>query len=244
MAPSETSKSSRTREFFLGVRDQVPILFGVAPLGMIFGALAIATGMPPLETQAFSLLIFAGSSQFIAVDLIAEGTRAFIVILTIFIVNLRHMLYSASMAPHFKPLPMRWKLSLSWLLTDEAFAVGSARYRDGPFENAHWYTFGTGLALWATWQLSTALGIVMGARIPPSWNLAFALPLTFLALLAPTLTDRPSWAAAITGGVLAVVFAGWPFRLGLFIAAIAGIAAGLIVDYRTQTRPETGSGNP
>ena len=187
---------------------------------------------------AFSLFIFAGSAQFIAVGLIAEGTRALIVVLTIFVVNLRHMLYSASMAPHFNPLPMRWKLSLSWLLTDEAFAMASTRYMQGPIENAHWYMLGTGLALWGTWQVSTAVGILLGAGIPESWNLAFALPLTFLALLAPTLTDRASWAAAITGGVLAVLFGGWPFRLGLFVAAIAGITAGLLVEYRSKGHDE------
>lgn len=233
----EPSSSSRTTEFILGIRDQAPILLGVAPFGIIFGALAIASGIPPLEAQAFSLFIFAGSAQFIAVGLIAEGTGALIVVFTIFVVNLRHMLYSASMASYFKPLNLKWKFSLSWLLTDEAFAMASTRYRQGPIENAHWYTLGTGLALWVTWQVSTAVGILLGAGIPKSWNLAFALPLTFLALLAPTLTDRASWAAAITGGILAVLFAAWPFKLGLFIAAIAGITAGLIVEYR-QGDPE------
>ncbi|MEE8567122.1 MAG: AzlC family ABC transporter permease, partial [Anaerolineales bacterium] len=176
----EPSSSSRTTEFILGIRDQAPILLGVAPFGIIFGALAIASGIPPLEAQAFSLFIFAGSAQFIAVGLIAEGTGALIVVLTIFIVNLRHMLYSASMARYFKPLNLKWKFSLSWLLTDEAFAVASTRYRRGPMKNAHWYTLGTGLALWGTWQVSTAIGILLGAGIPKSWNLAFALPLTFL----------------------------------------------------------------
>ena len=237
MTHPEPSSSSRTTEFILGIRDQAPILLGVAPFGIIFGALAIASGIPPLEAQAFSLFIFAGSAQFIAVGLIAEGTGALIVILTIFVVNLRHMLYSASMARYFKSLNLKWKFSLSWLLTDEAYAVASTRYRRGPMTNAHWYTLGTGLALWGTWQVSTAVGILLGAGIPKSWNLAFALPLTFLALLAPTLTDRASWAAAITGGILAVLFAAWPFRLGLFIAAIAGITAGLIVEYR-QGDPE------
>ena len=237
MTHPEPRSSSRTTEFLLGIRDQGPILLGVAPFGMIFGALAIASGIPPLETQAFSIFIFAGSAQFIAVGLIAEGTGALIVVLTIFVVNLRHMLYSASMAHNFKPLNLRWKFSLSWLLTDEAFAVASTRYRRGPLKNAHWYTLGTGLALWGTWQVSTAIGILLGAGIPRSWNLAFALPLTFLALLAPTLTDRAARAAALTGGILAVLFAAWPFRLGLFIAALAGITAGLIVEYR-QGDPE------
>ncbi len=226
------SRSSKTTDFLLGIRDQAPILLGVTPFGIIFGALAITTGIPPWEAQAFSIFIFAGSAQFIAVGLVSEGTGALIVVFTIFVVNLRHMLYSASMAPYFKSLTKGWKLSLSWLLTDEAYAVASTRYRKGPLKNAHWYTLGTGLALWGTWQVSTAVGILLGAGIPQSWNLAFALPLTFLALLAPTLTDRASWAAALTGGILAVLFAGWPFRLGLFIAAIAGITAGLIVEHR------------
>jgi 4-azaleucine resistance transporter AzlC len=225
-------------EFMRGVRDQIPILLGVAPFGVIFGALAIAAGIPPLETQAFSLLIFAGSAQFISVGLVAEGLSSFLVVLTIFVVNARHVLYSARMAPYYERLSRGWKIALSWLLTDEAFATTNQRYQSADTAYAHWYALGTGLALWTTWQFSTALGIAVGAAIPPDWPLAFALPLTFIALLAPTLIDRPAWAAAAVAGATALALVWLPFKLGLFLAAILGITAGYIVEKRSLSKTE------
>jgi 4-azaleucine resistance transporter AzlC len=225
--------SSPLHEFSRGVRDQLPILLGVAPFGLIFGALAVEAGIPVLESAAFSLLIFAGSAQFIAVGMVREGTPSLIVVGTIFVVNMRHFLYSANLGPFLEKLSKRWRIVLSWLLTDEAFAVTSARFRQTEMTHAHWYMLGTGLTLWATWQTSTIAGILIGAAIPPSWPLDFALPLTFLALLAPALTDRPSWLSAMTAGVLAVFLADLPYRMGLLIAAVAGILVGILTIRRS-----------
>ena len=220
-------------EFWAGVRDQVPILLGVVPFGLIFGALAISVGVPPLAVQGFYLFVFAGSAQFIAVGLIGEMAPAIVVVTTIFVVNLRHALYSASMSPHFAPLHMRWKLSLSWLLTDEAFATASNRYHRGSTASAHWYTLGTGLTLWTAWQISTALGIWLGGGIPASFPLAFALPLTFIALLIPTLVDRPTVFAAVSAGLVAVLLSSLPLKMGLLIGAVIGIGVGVWMDRRS-----------
>ena len=219
--------------FWAGARDQVPILLGAIPFGLIFGALAISVGVPPLAVQGFSLFVFAGSAQFIAVGLIGEMAPAIVVVTTIFVVNLRHALYSASMSPHFAPLHMRWKLSLSWLLTDEAFATASNRYHRGSTASAHWYTLGTGLTLWTAWQISTALGIWLGGGIPASFPLAFALPLTFIALLIPTLVDRPTVFAAVSAGLVAVLLSSLPLKMGLLIGAVVGIGVGVWMDRRS-----------
>ena len=238
---STRTNSGPTRpkaEFLAGVRDQLPILLGVVPFGLIFGALAISVGVPPLAAQGFSLLVFAGSSQFIAVGLIGEMAPAIVIIVTIFVVNLRHALYSASMSPNFARLRLRWKLSLSWLLTDEAFATASARYRRSNTASAHWYTLGTGLTLWTTWQLSTALGIFLGGGIPASFPLAFALPLTFIALLVPTLVDRPTVIAAASAGIVALILNGLPLKLGLMLGTLVGIAIGVWMD-RKSTNVES-----
>jgi 4-azaleucine resistance transporter AzlC len=215
-----------------GARDQLPILLGVVPFGVIFGALAVSASIPALEAQSFSLFIFAGSAQFIAVSLIAGAASPFLIILTILVVNLRHLLYSASLAPHVFHLSKLWKIPLSWLLTDEAFIIASARYRKGSPEFAHWYFLGTGFTLWAAWQLSTFLGIALGALIPPGIGLDFALPLTFMALILPTLTDRPAWAAAFAAGAFSILLANLPFKLGLLIPAVIGIAVGLVSEMR------------
>ncbi|HEY48388.1 MAG TPA: AzlC family ABC transporter permease [Anaerolineae bacterium] len=228
--PPISKPSSPLHEFLTGARDQLPLLIGVAPFGMIFGALALTAGIPPLEAQGFSLFVFAGSAQFIATGLITDGVPPMIVVLTIMVVNLRHLLYSATFSSYFQHLPARWKAALAWLLTDEAFVVASIRYQRSDTVLAHWYTFGTGLALWVAWQLSTAIGILLGAYIPANWSLDFALPLTFMALITPTLSDRPAWAAALTAGVLAVVLAGLPYKLGLLLAASLGIGVGLMME--------------
>ena len=230
---------SPAREFLLGLRDQLPILLGVVPFGLIFGALARSAGIPPLESQAFSILIFAGSSQFIATSLVAETTPAIIVVLTILLVNLRHMLYSAALAPHLARLPLRWKIALAWLLTDEAFAMASVRYKDPDRGYPHWYFLGTGLTLWASWQLSTFLGITLGSILPGTALLDFALPLTFLALLVPTLVDRPTLLVALTAGGLAAALAGLPFKLGLMIAVTFSVGLGVWFEiYQEKTGPE------
>jgi 4-azaleucine resistance transporter AzlC len=219
-------------EFAAGVRDQLPILAGVIPFGLIFGALAVSSGLAGIIAQAMSLLIFAGSAQLVALGLIAGAAPAAVVIVTIWIVNLRHVLYSATFARELSALSGRWKILLAWLLTDEAFAVASARYRRGDLSLAHWYFLGTGLTLWGAWQGSTAVGILLGAHVPTSWQLDFALPLTFLALLVPMLTDRPALAAAVTSGILAVALGGLPDRIGLIVAVAAGVILGSLLQPR------------
>lgn len=247
MAQQQTPDQQRpsiAREVLNGARDQLPILLGVAPFGLIFGALALSAGIPPLEAQAFSLLVFAGSAQFIAVNLIAQGTPAMIVVLSILVVNLRHMLYSASMSPYLTHLSRRWKAVLAWLLTDEAYAVTSVRYRRGASPHTHWYFLSTGLTLWGTWQISTALGITLGAQIPEGQLLDFALPLTFIALIFPSLTDRGTRIAAITAGVSAVALAGLPFKLGLLFAALMGITLGIVAEARISGVADKNQGGP
>jgi 4-azaleucine resistance transporter AzlC len=232
MTPASPHQPSARTEFALGLRDQTPILLAVIPFGLIFGALAVSEGLTPAAAQGFSLFVFAGSAQFIAVTLIGDGAPVAVTILTIAVVNLRHALYSATMAPYLAGLRKRWRWPLSWLLTDEAFATSSIHFKEHGNPARHWYLLGSGLALWTSWQVSTAVGIALGPAIPPSWNLDFALPLTFIALLIPVLRSRPAWAAALTAGLVAIALAALPYKLGLLSGAAAGIVIGLVLDKR------------
>lgn len=232
--------TSRSREFLFGVRDQLPILMGVIPFGVIFGALARGTGIPALESQAFSLLIFAGSSQFIAAGLVGEGTPEIVVIVTILLINLRHMLYSATLAPYLAKLRLRWKIALAWLLTDEAFVVTTARYRRPDEGYPHWYFLGTGLTLWGSWQISTFAGITLGSVLPSTSLLDFALPLTFIALLIPALADRIVLIVAITGGILSVLLSPLPFKVGLMIAVLLSVSLGVLLELHQQASKRDG----
>ncbi len=225
--------STPRQELLKGMRDETPILLGVVPFGLIYGALAIDAHLSTLAAQAMSSVIFAGSAQFIAAQLIGAGASGLVILVVVFVVNLRHALYSASVAPYVKQLAMPWKMLLSYLLTDEAYAVTIMHYRrEGAGAYGHWYFLGAGLTLWSSWQLSTAAGILIGARMPADWPLSFALPLTFIALVVPALKDKSSVAAAAVAGMVGVLAAGFPFKTGLLVASLIGIVTGLLLEGR------------
>ena len=225
------------RNFWAGVRAELPLLVGVFPFGMIYGALALNAGLSTSAAQMMSSIVFAGSSQFITTQLIHESTPGFVIVLTIAVVNLRHMLYSASLAPYVASLSTRWKTLLSYLLTDEAYAATVIHYeKEGATPFGHFFFLGAGLALWSTWQASTALGIFLGAAIPDSWSLDFALPLTFIAMLVPVLKNRPAVAAALSAGIVALFANSLPYRLGLILAAFVGIGVGTYLEGRKSPR--------
>jgi 4-azaleucine resistance transporter AzlC len=231
--------SEKSKQFWAGARAEIPLLIGVIPFGLIYGALALGSGLSPAAAQMMSSIVFAGSAQFITAQLVHEAAPGFVIVLTIAVVNLRHMLYSASLAPYVASFPMRWKALLSYLLTDEAYAPTILHYeKNGDTTHAHWFWLGAGSALWVCWQLSTALGIFLGAAIPESWSLDFALPLTFIAMLVPVLKGRPAIAAALSAGAVALVAFSLPYKLGLILAALVGILVGTVLEGRTS-RKET-----
>jgi 4-azaleucine resistance transporter AzlC len=231
--------SKKSKIFWAGVRAEVPLLIGVFPFGMIYGALAINAGLSIPAAQMMSSILFAGSAQFVATQLVHTSTPGFIIVLTIAVVNLRHVLYSASLAPYLASVSTRWKTLLSYLLTDEAYAPSIIKYeKDGITPYGHLFLFGAGLALWTAWQVSTALGIFLGTSIPESWSLDFALPLTFIAMVVPALKTRPAVAAALSAGVVAVLTYSLPYKLGLILAALVGIGVGT---YLEGNRPPRGA---
>jgi 4-azaleucine resistance transporter AzlC len=220
-------------EFLAGARDELPILLGVIPFGMIYGVLAVAAGLPASTAQAMSVVIFAGSAQFMVVQLFGNGAPLAVIAATAVVVNLRHLLYSASISSHVRSLPPLWKGLLAYLLTDEAYAVAITHYdRAGDHGMRHWYFLGAGLILWSVWQASTAAGIFLGAQVPASWSLDFTLALTFIALVVPSLKNRAELMAALTAGVVSVLAVGLPYKLGLLLAALVGIFVGVGMEER------------
>jgi 4-azaleucine resistance transporter AzlC len=226
-------------QFWAGVRAELPLLLGVVPFGLIYGITALSAGMPPLAAQATSMIVFAGAAQFVVAQLFAAGAPGLVIVATVFVVNLRHMLYSASLAPHLAALPLRWRAGLAYLLTDEAYAASITHYDELPTAvHKGWHLFGSGLALWISWQISTAIGVFLGASVPSEWPLDFALPLTFISLVAPTVRDRPALAATLAAGVTVLLALDLPFKLGLIVAALVGMVVGVAVDgSRVRTPP-------
>jgi 4-azaleucine resistance transporter AzlC len=211
-----------------GSKAVSPLLIGVIPFGLVFGVVAAASVVGPWLGYATSLVIFAGAAQLATIQLLDEGVVGAVVVATALVINSRHVMYSAALAPHFSQFPRWTRYALPYLLTDQAFAVSIVRYRDvtDPVYKL-WFFTGAAFTLWATWQLSTLAGVLVGAQLPEAWSLEFAIPLVFVALLVLTVRSRPELVAALVGGGVAVAAASAPYGLGLIIGAVSGVAAGV-----------------
>lgn len=237
----------RRSEFLAGARDGIPLFVASIPFAIIFGAVAATAGLTPGAVAAMSAFVFAGSAQFVAAGLVAAQASAGIIVLTTFIVNLRHSLYAATLAPHMRHLPQRWLVLLGFLLTDEAFLVAIRRYNApdaSPFK--HWYYLGVAATMYVNWQAWTLVGIWAGQAIPNpgSWGLDFAFPLTFLGMLVPLLRGHAVIACVSAAGITAMALNTLPHQLGLIIAALVGVLAGVIVERFQPQRAHHPSESP
>lgn len=215
----------------------LPVIAGMVPFALIAGAAPIQEGVSAAGTVGLSLLVFAGAAQLAAAQLIGDGAAPLLVVLTVAVINLRFVMYSASLAPHLGNPPARWKAGISYLLTDQAYAIAVTRFsRQDREERATGerragsrvgYYLGAAAPLWAVWQIGTVSGVILGARVPEALALDFAIPLVFLALLFPAINDRAGAVAALGAGAVALLGAGLPLNLGLIAAILAGILLGL-----------------
>ena len=214
-----------------GVRAVSPLLLAVIPFGLVLGVTAAASLVGGGLGIATSFIIFAGAAQLVTVQLLDAGTSLVVVIVTALVVNVRHLMYSAAMASHFSEFPRRTRFVLPYLLTDQAFAVSVLRYETATDPTyKRWFFTGAGFALWGSWQIATIVGVALGAQIPESLGLEFAIPLVFLVLLIPVVQTRPGLVAAVMGGLVAVAASGAPYGLGLVIGALTGVAAGVAAE--------------
>jgi 4-azaleucine resistance transporter AzlC len=233
---------SRRGEFWAGVKATIPLIIGAMPFGIIFGALAVTSGLTPMGSAAMSMLVFAGSAQFIAAGLVASGVSTLVIVLTTLVVNLRHMLYAVSLAPHMKHLPQRWLAPLAFWLTDESYVVVIEHYQranGSPYK--HWFFLGSALSMYFNWQLCTWIGIEAGQVLPnpQRWGLDFALVATFIGLLASAMRNRSLLAAALTAGGAAALFHSLPHQLWLILAALLGVIVGVATDHLTAKAEES-----
>jgi 4-azaleucine resistance transporter AzlC len=230
---------SPSTEFFAGFRDTFPLVIGAVPFGIIFGALAGTAGLSFWAATGMSLFVFAGASQFIAAGLVATGTAWPIIVITTFVVNLRHLLYGASMVPYYKKLSHCWKVVLSFGLTDETFAVAIGRYRKKDNSNHKcFYNLGSMVFMYTNWNACTLIGLTMGKTFPgiATMGLDFAMPATFIGMVIPYLKNSPMWASVITAGSVALMTHSLPHKLGLIIAALAGVGSGITCELMKERK--------
>lgn len=234
---------SQRKEFFAGVKVCLPVLVGSLPLGLIYGAIATNLTLPVYFAVGMSVIVFAGSAQFIALGLLSTGTSLLVIVLTTFIVNFRHAFYSASLAPYVKELSTPWRMILAFLLTDESYAITIMKYRERDWSkdealNYHWYFFGTAIAMWMGWVIISIIGLFIGGSIPGSLSLDFMFPLSFIALIEPSLKDKSSILSALLAGLLMIFIGHLPFKSGLVITVLIGISSGLVFEklFREETK--------
>jgi len=226
-----SAPATRRAELLAGMKATIPLVIGAIPFGMIFGAVAVTNGLSPAAAAGMSAFVYAGSAAFIAANLVGTGAPAAIIILTTLVVNMRHILYAATLAPHVKRLPQRWLAPLGFWLTDETFVVVIQRYEQqdaSPYK--HYYYLGSALLMYANWQLCSWIGIIAGQTIPDPtrWGLDFAMVVTFIGMIVPMVRNRPTLAAVLVAGAVALLAHGLPNQLGLMVAALAGVGAGML----------------
>lgn len=224
----EAQRPRRTRDSMgAGVRDIAPILIGIVPFGLVSGALVIQAGFGMAEALGMSLLVNAGASQVVATQLYIDGAPIWLALGTALVVNLRMFIYGISIAPVFEGAPGWLRPILGHMLVDQNYAATMTRGRLRDDIDIIPYYVGAWFALAGTWQLSNIAGAIAGPFIPASWGLDFAVPLVFLALLAPTLKNATAVGAAIATGVAsALLVPTMPMQTGLVVAIVAGMVYG------------------
>ncbi len=229
------SKATFRQAYFSGLRATLPAAPGTATFGMICGAAMVGAGMPPLVAIAAGAMVFAGTLQLAAVQLLATGAPLLLIVVAGVVVNLRFVMFSASIAPYLRKSSLFRRIIMTYTLSDNGYASSylhfsqPAEERKSQAERDAYY-FGAATSIWVAWQVATVIGVLVGAAIPPQWRLEFTVSLTFTALGLANIRDRPTLAAAIAAGATAVATHALPFRLGLILGAAAGIAAGMLTE--------------
>ena len=223
-----------------GITDVAPMLVGIVPFGLVAGAAPIAAGLDVAQAVGMSAFMFAGASQLAVAEVLGSDGSAAVAVVTALIINLRMVLYSASLAPALAGETLGRRLQISYFLVDQVYALSVLRW-DGTDDRRLRvpYYMAMAVLLWVSWQVTTLIGAVVGARLPDDIPLDFAVPLVFLVLLVPVLEKRPSLVAAVVGGAVAVAAAELGAgRLAIVVGAVCGIVAGAAVDRPETTIPE------
>ncbi|MEX5727870.1 putative branched-subunit amino acid permease [Rhodovulum iodosum] len=232
---SSTAKSA----FWSGMRHGAPFLLVVAPFALLFGVVATEAGLNVAEVMGFSVLVIAGAAQFTAVQMMLDQAPTVMVLLAALAVNLRMAMYSAALTPHLGGAPLWQRAVMAYATVDQSYAISVARFETHPdmtLGEKVAYFMGTMALIAPAWYAITLAGALMGRSIPPEFALDFAVPITFLALIAPALRTLAHVAAAAVSVVVALALSGLPSNSGLLVAAAAAMTAGAQVEKWQERR--------
>ena len=226
---------SKSKIFLRGTVDVLPLMIPVVPFGIIFGAIGIELGFGPYLTYATSIIIFSGASQIVILQLLSSGATSLVAITSSSVISTRHLLYGAVVSQHLNHLSIYWKIGLSYLLTDQAFAVSNEYFKkNNSNKNKHYHLVGSGFMLWFIWQLTTIIGIILGSIVPEELGLTFTIPLTFLALLVNYLRNLDHLIVIIISGVSSIIFFDSPFKSYIILSSIIALFGATILIKRKK----------
>ncbi|GIS29649.1 MAG: branched-chain amino acid ABC transporter permease [Dehalococcoidia bacterium] len=217
-------------EFKNGCLQEIPLQLGVFPFGIAYGILGIEVGLTNIQTFLLSIIIFAGVSQIVFAQLFSTFTPNFMIIGTIGIVNLRHILYGVSLSSYLKKLSLKWRIILSYLITDEAFAISYKRFsEEKKTKYMHFHLLGSGITLWTSWQISTLIGIFIGPSIPNSLNLEYVIPLSFIAIVVVSINTKIKLIVFIMSALFSILLRDLPWNLWIITSALISIIIGVLI---------------
>lgn len=234
IVPTETQQT--TSAFVQGILNSVPLVLAAVPFAIVYGAMGQSLHLPFWLVMAISVFVFAGASQFIALTLLTAGTQIGIIIFTVFLVNLRHMLYAVSLVPHFKRVKHWQRALMGFSLTDETFAIVSNKMLTQPGTPFVSYYAGSALLMYLNWSLWTAIGFFVGTEIEgiQEFGLEIAMVVAFAGIVVSQLKNLSHYCCLLVAGVAAVITYDWPHQTGILFSSFAGILAGLLTDKATN----------
>lgn len=225
--------------YFRGILDGAPFIVLIIPFASLFGLLAAEAGLNVLEALVFSVVVIAGAAQFTALQLLQEEAPTIVVLASALAVNLRMAMYSASLTPYIGAAPLWQRAFAAYLTVDQSYVVAVARYEKHPemtVPERMGYFFGAVTPIVPLWYIFTVVGAYLGAQVPESWALDFAIPITFLAMIAPMFRTMAHVVAALVAVVVSLLVAGVPYSLGIIIAGLVGMMAGARTEKWVQSK--------
>ncbi|PQJ61600.1 AzlC family ABC transporter permease [Photobacterium angustum] len=218
-----------------GLKAIFPLCVGAFPFSFIVGAISINAGMDVLQSTLWSLTVFAGSAQMVALGLVQSSTELIVIALTTFVINLRHILYSASLSEYVKEYSMPTRALMAYGLTDEVYAatVGEMKHEK---PGRHWFYLAAMFGFWVNWVVADFSGAMIGSYFPhiADYGLDFAMVAAFIAIVIPQVKNRECIVAAVVATVTGILLSGLPYSLGLVVAAVVGVYAGYKMDLSTE----------
>jgi len=212
-----------------GVIDALPLFVPAIPFGLVIGLAITNTGMSPFVGWSGSWLIFGGAAQLTLITLLGGGVAVAAAVGTALVVNARHLMYSAALAPTFQRQPRWFRWFGPYLLVDQLFALATIRLEDEP-DSFRAYYLAAGALFWILWSVVVAVGLLLGPVVPEEWNLEFAIPILFIGLLVLGIEHWPELVAALVGAGVTYLAARLPSRTGLLVGAFVGMIVGFVAE--------------